>query len=455
MQKLKVYSSFEYDREKKYIIDVIFNYWFGIETELVFEQGLKSFKIVVENEKSQSVNLPDILFQTPREKWLKKESHPMLPLASLELNNNYKYLNSQVPILYGTSQDLFSCRIDILGSIFFLITRYEEIDYEKLDEFERYNFVESVAYKGNFLQRPLANEYLEILWNLLSQTFPDLQRKKRNYHTELSHDVDWPLSVNCSFIKFIQNVGADLIYRKSPATAVKRIIGKIQSIFDRKYKLDPNNNFDYIMSLSQKYGLKSCFNFLTIDGGGGIDGNYNIQDPFFVNLLKKINSNGHEIGFHASYFTLNNEQKTELEFEKLLSTCKSLNIDQKDFGGRQHYLRWQNPITWEAWEKAGAAYDSSLCYEKALGFRAGTCYEYPVFNLIERKSLKLIEKPLIIMDVTLFQLLKTEAQMLEVISSFSEICRHFNGNFNFLIHNNYIITPAQKRFYEKILKIVA
>lgn len=455
MQKLQVYSSSEYNYEKKYITDLIFNYWLGIEVELIFEPGLKYFKITDGSDNKPQLKLPDVLFQTAESNWLKKESFPTLPLAVVEMDSKVRSLKKHIPALYGTDSYEFDCRIDIIGSIFFLITRYEELDYDKLDEFERYNFIESVSYKGGFLQRPLANEYLEVLWGLLESTFPQLRRKERKFKTELSHDVDWPLSVNSTLKKFFLNVGADLVYRKSPVTAVKRTIGKASSFFDKTYRWDPNNNFDYIMSINSQYGLKSCFNFITIDGEGGIDGNYNIHDPFFRQLLKDIHERGHEIGFHSSYYTLGNEDKTALEFQNLLNICNDLKIEQYSFGGRQHYLRWQNPITWDAWEKAGAAYDSSLSYEKAIGFRAGACYEYPVFDLLKRKSLKLIEKPLILMDVTLFQHFKTEEQMLEAIRNICKICRYFNGNFNFLIHNNYIITPEQKRFYENILKIVA
>ena len=47
---------------------------------------------------------------------------------------------------------------------------------------------------------------------------------------------------------------------------------------------------------------------------------------------------------------------------------------------RQHYLRWRAPTTWQNWEDAGLDYDSTVGYADHVGFRAGTCYEYPIFN---------------------------------------------------------------------------
>lgn len=66
--------------------------------------------------------------------------------------------------------------------------------------------------------------------------------------------------------------------------------------------------------------------------------------------------------------------------------------------GRQHYLRFEAPITWQIWNKAGMKFDSTCGYEE-VGYRCGTGNEYSVYDLQHRRKMDLKEKPLILMDV--------------------------------------------------------
>ena len=75
---------------------------------------------------------------------------------------------------------------------------------------------------------------------------------------------------------------------------------------------------------------------------------------------------------------------------------------QQRWGGRQHYLQWAAPQTWRNWAEAGLDYDCTVAYADAVGFRTGTCHEYPVFDLAADAPLELRERPFQVMDVTLF-----------------------------------------------------
>jgi len=101
---------------------------------------------------------------------------------------------------------------------------------------------------------------------------------------------------------------------------------------------------------------------------------------------------------HPNYKPYQSLQQTKLEFKKLLKICEEEGIKQDQWGGRQHYLRWKLPITWRNWADAGLNYDSTLSFADHAGFRCGICYEYPVYDLKQRKQLKLTERPLIVME---------------------------------------------------------
>jgi hypothetical protein len=204
------------------------------------------------------------------------------------------------------------------------------------------------------------------------------------------------------------------------------------------------------MKISEKYSIKSHFNFIAVNGNGNIDGNYEIASGYFGVLFKEIHERGHVIGLHPSYQSFKNFDLVNGQYLKLKRILDKLSIPSNELGGRQHYLRWRNPDTWQIWSDVGLKYDSSLGSESYLGFRCGTCYEFPVFNLLTRKRLQLMEYPLLVMDVCAFKL-KSKENMNNAIIDISRICRFYNGNMTLLFHNNYVVTKDQKSSYEYLI----
>ena len=63
-------------------------------------------------------------------------------------------------------------------------------------------------------------------------------------------------------------------------------------------------------------------------------------------------------------------------------------IGQKLTFGRQHFLRFEVPTTWQIWEDANMEWDSTMGYADKKGFRCGTCYSYGVFKYIDKEDFK-------------------------------------------------------------------
>jgi hypothetical protein len=323
------------------------------------------------------------------------------------------------------------------------------------DEHGRFPAKASLAYKEGFLLRPIVNEYIEVFWAAMKRLWPGLNRKQHNYKVLLTHDVDRPfLAYDRSWYKMILNIGADILRYKNFDLAVSRTRCKIQN----NPKIDPANTFDFIMNLSEKYGLRSEFYFMTDHTAKSLDGSsYSLESPDIKALISEINKRGHTLGFHASYNSFCDSRRTKKEFEKLVAVAEELGIKQNSWGGRQHYLRWENPITWQNWEDAGLNYDGTLSFADHVGFRTGICYEYPVFNLLTRKSLQLREKPLIVMDGTLFggDYMKLRPEdVLKYIEQLSLLCKRFGGTFTLLWHNSSLIEKWQKDIYRRILDVI-
>jgi hypothetical protein len=172
--------------------------------------------------------------------------------------------------------------------------------------------------------------------------------------------------------------------------------------------------------------------------------------------MRCIHTRGHEIGLHPGYNTHCDASRTERELIKVRSAAEQEGITQDQWGGRQHYLQWKAPITWQNWEDAGLTYDSTLGFADHVGFRCGTCWEFPTFNLKTRKSLKLQERPLIVMEGTLLHYMKlSPEQCLDRIARLGAVCRAYSGSMTVLWHNSMLPQRWQKRLYEEAVEVVS
>jgi hypothetical protein len=124
--------------------------------------------------------------------------------------------------------------------------------------------------------------------------------------------------------------------------------------------------------------------------------------------------------------------------------------------GRQHFLRFEAPTTWQIWEDNNMKWDSTLSYADREGFRCGVCYEFPVFNFLTRKELNLYEKPLIVMEgsFTTYQKHISKQDMIDKIVNLQNKVRKYNGTFVILWHNSSFNTPSWNKYkgvYEYII----
>jgi hypothetical protein len=209
--------------------------------------------------------------------------------------------------------------------------------------------------------------------------------------------------------------------------------------------------------VSERHGLRSAFYFLSNNDVDPHGGRYDLVDhPWVGNVMRNVYRRGHEVGFHGGLDTFRDPELTTQEFVHLRDVAAKMGVAQERWGGRQHYLQWANPETWRNWDDAGLDYDCSLAFSERVGFRTGTCREYPVFDLGARTPLTLREQPFQVMDVTLLGhmgLRPEEAQT--AVFDIARACRRFRGDLGILWHNDeYLRTTRQKRWYAELVAAV-
>lgn len=441
---------------------VVFTEWLGIDYEITIAEQ----NTILISSGNNTLQLNAGFFIKASNNWLNKETIPELPLKNYDLSklktvlhNAIHICETDLPVLYGVpeitiAENSIDCGIDLFGGIFFMLSRYEEIVVKERDEHERFSAKSSIAYKENFLFRPIANEYLELLFALLNHLFPQLQRKERQFKVCPTHDVDVPFTyLNMSFLTVMRRMFGDVLRRKSIKNAFQTYTNW-HHVAKNELQYDPAYTFDFIMTESERRNLKSAFYFLP-SSSPEIVLKYPITLKHMQNLLTQIQNRNHEIGIHGFYGTYLNSSVFKDDVLLLQNTLERLNIVQKVKGGRQHYLQWQNPETFIVWENADMEYDSTLGFADFAGFRCGTCYEYSVYDCIRHKKLYLKECPLVAMecsviDSSYMNLGLTDAA-LRVFKNLKEECRYYKGNYVILFHNDSLIRDEQRDFYIKVL----
>ncbi|MUG87036.1 hypothetical protein GNP92_11845 [Paenibacillus timonensis] len=472
---LTIYSPPARAAEREYIYRVILGEFLGLDYTIAYRDG-EHVELALTSEATvergdapvRRLRMPDVLLQTPDHLWLTPASLPKQPLDRFTPPAKGPE-EKPLPVIFGKrgragryletlgeeGEAGFYLGLDVFGSGLFMLTRYEEVAFRERDRHGRFPGRRSLACRESFLHRPIVNEYVELLWELLHKLWPELARRKREASVYLSHDVDYPFYVyGRSRLRMIRDILMDALRRRDFESARKKagIILRSRRALDR----DPYNTFDWLMELSEEAGLRSAFFFITEEhrAKSGLDGNYSIDDPVIQRLLQEIHARGHEIGLHPGYHTFLNPVRIRRQYEKLRQIAEDNGIRQAVWGGRQHYLRWRAPDTWQFWEDAGLDYDSTLSYADRAGFRCGVCYEFPVFNLKTRRELALRERPLIVMDQTIlhpeYMGLGPE-QAYETIRDLYLECRKYNGDFTLLWHNSQLVKSSDRSVYRRLV----
>jgi hypothetical protein len=330
-----------------------------------------------------------------------------------------------------------------------MLTRYEELVARARDEHDRFPLHASLAHKADFVGRALVNEYAELLQAAMARLWPRLPRPPRRTRVLVTHDVDVPHSVWHRTVR--QNtrmIAGDVLKRRDRNLAYRRLRATVRR------GPDPAFTFDFIMRTGERHGLQSSFYFLATPGGRK-PCNYTLDEPWARSLLRTIGDRGHLVGLHASYDAYLDPIATRREFATLRSAAEAAGISQDEWGGRQHWLRWENPTTWRNWARAGLDYDATVGFEEQPGFRCGTCDPFPVFDLSARRRLRLVERPLHFMDSTCFDRGASPSAAAASALSVYETCKRHGGEFVLLWHNDSLASKHRRAAYRELLAELA
>jgi hypothetical protein len=323
-----------------------------------------------------------------------------------------------LPILFPAPDTKLG--FDVLGALFYVLSRYEEFGSKEVDAHGRYLPTASVLYRMGCMERPIADEWA----NLLCSHLQHMQCPRRG-KILLTHDIDTPYRYRYRGVLLTSLLLLrDLVMRKR-GEAVHRLKCVLRLM------PDPYFNIETMVQADREAGFEPVL-FLHCGRYGRYDRKHLIPSWSYRRLLRRLAREGVRLGLHPSYRAGSNTRRIGKERDRFAKQT-----GQMPALTRQHYLRFLVPSTPRALLDNGFTDDYSLGYSSCIGFRAGTCRPFPYFDLGFNVGTELMLHPLICMDVTLLRDRKcTPAQAKTEYLRLAKLCLHYGGEAVFLIHNS-------------------
>ena len=438
---ITVYIPNNFIPERTYAVRTLLTHYCGVPVEIIEEKGLEAYVLKWED---KTIRIADEFFGK-------------IPKGKSYLNKKYipsKIVQTTSPgledvlLLFGkehleVSPNNIKCEIDLFGGVFFMLTRWEEAVGKHRDKHDRYPASESLVVKNGFILRPVVDEYANLIRHWLIGIRYSVPVDSSTYKIVPTCDVDTPFYWQTKPVW--KTLGGRLLKHWNLFESIKDY-SDFKAVQNKGEK-DPYDTFDYLMTLAEKNGTRFQFNFL---GGGKtkFEGYYQVDDPNIRSLMEEMKSRGHTIGVHPSYdaykdVNMIKEEKLAVETNAEISISKS----------RQHYLRFAVPDTWKYLADAGIAEDSTLGYAAEPGFRCGTSKPFPVFDIHQREQLPLIERPLLIMDVSFRMYKKLSIQeSIALCENIKAQVKKHNGEMVILWHNSSLSEIDEWERWEEVLE---
>ncbi len=447
--------------ERKYILSVLVRDFLGLDWHHVVSDR-DDIRISIAGEPG-AVKHPDVLFSVPEADWCHERSLPDEPLkrwdpAELGLSGA-----GSIPVIYGRDPamavrdpEVVALPVDVCGSSFFMLSRYEEIARPVADAHDRFPASASLACRAGFVERPLVNDYVDALWEAMVSVWPRLARRERSGTVFVTCDVDEPFDVvSLRPLRLVRSVAGDVARRRQPTLAIRRLANFVASRQGNR-RFDPYNTFDWYMTMCEQAGRPAAFYMIPDHSAAVIDGTYDLSDPDIVRLMQVIAGRGHELGVHGSYNSFRDPERIRLERDRLIRACERAGIEAPVTGNRQHYLRWDSAQTPDHLAAAGVEYDTTGSFADRHGFRYGTSWPFPMWGWKTGSALRLMQRPLNVMETSVVDevymgLGYTQAAMNAILAT-KQAALRCGGDFVLLWHNSHFLHPQDPEFFRAAIE---
>lgn len=456
--------------EREYVLRYVFETRLGLHC--VLEHGSDGEVLVEAPDSNRRLRIPDVLLRGPDLGYLNHERLPAVRARRLsmgalsgtaaagESDIVAAYDRPDVNVAAERCDAGIALTFDALGLIFFMLSRLEEVVLPERDEHERFPTGAAWLVRNGLELRPIVDETIALIRRCCDDLWPGVTSEVSAYRCVPSHDIDHPflyhgLSTSEGLRRLVRKAAGHLLLRRDLVEAASSAYGYLQYIVAGPRK-DPYLTLPELMDRSEARGLRSIF-YLIVRPRLPIDGRAYLEEETIAQTVRTIAERGHGIGLHASYSTLSSPPLAAEEAGIFRAFLERVGLPTDSLAVRHHYLRWDARSHWAMWSDLGFAYDATLGYGDAVGFRCGTSHEFPAFDLTTRRELPIRERPLLVMDTAVCPDagLSPPARRgaLETLAAIVHGCRAHGGTMELLWHNTHLQSHFQRAMYDEVLDV--
>ena len=334
---------------------------------------------------------------------------------------------------------------DIITPSFLLLSRCEELRAHELDAHLRFPYSESLCHHYGCIDLPLVDYYALMLRQFVCERFPAVVVKPRVSALIPTHDIDFLCRFSGWFTSWKSIIGGDLLRDRSWRQA-KESVRQLRNFRAHPLEDPMMLGIQRLIEASSQCGVTSEFYFKVLHHGEK-DSTYEIDSMAVARAMEWIRSAGMIIGVHGSYDSYHSAERFGEECARVAAVA-----GEAVTRGRQHFLRFHALTTLSVWQQAGLMSDSTLGYSEKEGFRCGTCHPFPLYDLENDRPTGVIERPLIVMDTTLFRNYAGDLEgALQKMRQLYGRSREAEGDFVILWHNSSMFRSMEQWFQKVYL----
>jgi hypothetical protein len=319
--------------------------------------------------------------------------------------------------------------IDIFSFAFYLVSRYEEYLPFTRDEHGRFAAESSLAYKHNFINKPVVDIWAQRFGKTISILYPKLKIKRSRFSSLLTLDIDQPYEYRGEGLyRNLFGLINDLIRGRKASERIGCMAGR---------QKDPYDTYDYINDTCTRFKSPVKY-FFTAGKKSKYDKNPSPLKPCYRRLIKSIGMK-YEIGLHPSY--LSNKDKKILLWEKSrLEQASGKEISD----ARKHFLLLDFPQTYQQLIDIGIQTDFTLGFIREAGFRAGIARPFKFYDLLREEATNLTLVPFQYTDGTYQQRKRfTPDEAKKAIKVLIDETRAVGGLFVSVWHNTSLVESGE------------
>jgi hypothetical protein len=344
-----------------------------------------------------------------------------------------------------------------------LLLRLEECESAHRDRWGRWDFGYSENFHSGHLWVPdidrwVAKRRAELV---VATTLEPLWPDGRHFAVCLTHDVDL-VSRQSTPRQIVRNARAGLAGNgRGPAQQLIRFarppVRVARSLWSGVARVpSTRHTLERCVALEGERGAVASY-FFTVPPRGG-PGRYDcVYSPNdlclfrgrprrIADVMRALAEEGFDVGLHGSYETA--VRPGALAAERFaLERATGLHVTAT----RQHLLHWDVRRTPRFQADAGLRVDSTLGFNRNVGFRAGTSLPFRQFDVTTERPLDLLEVPLVVQDVALlgpFGLDLDLAFARRVVQRLFDSAAAVGGAVTLSFHPDKLADPACLALYE-------